>query len=90
MIDVNINTQFRQCFMTDSGKFVLGYLLKESGFFDADITNPEQIAIQNFIKIILKNCLIVDTEFKIPEYVNKLFELDASEPRRAVANNSQL
>ena len=75
MIDVNV--QYRQCFMTDSGKFVLGDLLKQCGYFDADIKSPEEIAVQNFVKIILKNMKVVDTEEKIPEYVNKLFELSA-------------
>ena len=75
MSEVNINAQYRQCFMTDPGRFVLGDLLKHSGFFDPDIASPEEVAVQNFMKIILKNMKIVDKEDKIPEFVNKLFEL---------------
>jgi hypothetical protein len=77
MIDVDVNVQYRQCFNTDAGKFVLADLLKHSGFFDPDVTDPEEIAVQNFVKVILKNMKIVDTEAKIPEYVGKLFELSS-------------
>ena len=75
MSEVNVNAQYRQCFSSDAGKFVLGDLLKHCGYFDTDLKTTEEIAVQNFVKKILMNMGIVNKEDKIPEFVNKIFEL---------------
>ena len=65
---------YRQCFSSDAGKRVLGHLLLEAGYFDTDLSTPEEIAVQNFAKKILKNMGIHKLE-TVDYYVDKLFEL---------------
>ena len=65
---------YRTCFSTDAGMRVLADLLKHSGYFDADIKSEGEIAVQNFIKTVLKNLGIYQEKGKY-SYVQKLFEL---------------
>lgn len=69
---------YRACFSTGSGKMVLSHLLTEAGMFDDNLKTSEEIAVENFAKKILKNLGILEVSEKIPEYVNKLFELRSS------------
>jgi len=65
---------FRACFSTAAGRRTLGKILIDGGYFDTDLTRPEEVAVQNFVKLILKNCGFVPLE-NIESYINKLFEL---------------
>ena len=73
-MDETIN-KYRACFMTDAGRRVLGHLMLEAGYFDPDISDPREIAVQNFVKTILKNCGIGNNPNTMQGFVNKLFEL---------------
>ncbi len=66
---------YRQCFMTDAGRRVLGDLLITSGYFDSNLTTKGEIAVQNFAKRIVKKLGICDTPDKVNEYVNGLLNL---------------
>lgn len=70
---------YRTCFSTDAGKRVLGHLLLEAGYFDVDLKTPEEIAVLNYAKKILKNIGLFSKEGNkvvgIDSFVNKLFEL---------------
>ena len=73
---------YRACFGTDAGKRVLGHILIESGYFDADLTTPQEQAVQNFAKAILKNITGVPVEShtildpsKVNGYINGLYNL---------------
>ncbi len=67
--------QYRTCFSTDAGRFVLGDLLRHCGYFDTDLTSPEEIAVQNFVKKILMNMGVVTKPENIPEFVNTILNL---------------
>ena len=60
--------------MTAAGQRVLGNILIEAGYFDCDLSTPEEIAVQNFAKKILKN-LGIHGLSSVDSYINKLFEL---------------
>lgn len=47
-------TAYRQTFSTESGKRVLVDILSQAGFFDTNLSTPEEIAVENFAKKILK------------------------------------
>lgn len=74
MID-SIETYYRNCFGTGSGKIVLKNILLEAKLFD-QITTPEEMAVENFAKTILhkmgeygdvrRNETIIDRLFNIP------------------------
>ena len=66
---------YRTCFMSDAGKLVLGHLLADAGYFDTDLKTEGEIAVQNFVKKILKHIGATDSPEKIKQYVNKLFEI---------------
>ena len=68
-------TDYRQTFISDSGKRVLTHLLAEAGFFDCDLKTVEELAVLNFAKGILKNMGICNTPDNIGQFVNKLFEI---------------
>jgi len=71
---------YRTCFSTDAGKRVLGHLLVEAGYFDTDVKTPEETAVLNYAKKILKNMgLFFEKDNKIigvDSFVNKLFEIE--------------
>ena len=69
--------QYRACFSTDAGKYVLGDLLRHCGYFDTDLKSTEEIAVQNFVKKILMNMGVVTKPDKIPEFVEMLLNLRA-------------
>jgi hypothetical protein len=77
MTDLPYTPQYRACFMTDAGKYVLADLLRHCGYFDTDLKTTEEIAVQNFVKKILMNMGIVTTPDKIPEFVNAILSLKA-------------
>ncbi len=66
---------YRTCFSTDAGQRVLGDILLEAGFFDTDKFTPEEIAVQNFAKKILKKIGICKDPKDMDGFVQKLFEL---------------
>ncbi len=66
---------YRTCFSTDAGQRVLGDILLEAGFFDTDKFTPEEIAVQNFAKGILKKIGICKDPKDMDSFVQKLFEL---------------
>jgi hypothetical protein len=73
-MDPEQQKQYRQCFGTDSGKKVLGHMLIQAGHFDADLAGEGEIAIHNFMNMILNNAGIYSVE-NVDGYVQKLFEL---------------
>jgi len=66
---------FRACFGTDSGKRALGQILLDGGYWDANLKTEGEIAVQNFVKKIVKNLGIFKDPNDIDSYVQKLFEL---------------
>ena len=70
---------YRTCFGTDSGKRVLGQILMDSGYFDADIKTEGEIAVQNFAKGIVKKLGICNDPKDVGFYVQKLFELPSKQ-----------
>ncbi len=75
MDNIPYTPQYRACFSTDAGKYVLGDLLKHCGYFDTDLKTSEEIAVQNFVKKILMNMGVVTKEQNIPEFVNAILNL---------------
>ena len=69
-------TVYRECFSTAAGKKVLASLMMQSGYFDSDIETPEEQAVQNFVKEILKTMGMTSID-NVQQYVNGLFELKA-------------
>ena len=65
----------RVCFSTDAGKRVLAYILLEAGYFDCDIKTPEEIAVLNFAKKIIKNLGVCTQPQDMAGFVQKLMEL---------------
>ncbi len=68
---------YRQCFMTDAGKRVLGDILINAGYFDTDLTTEGEIAVQNFAKRIVKKLGVCGTPESVLEYIDKILELRA-------------
>ena len=68
---------YRQCFTSDAGRWTLGDILINGGYFDTDLKTEGEIAVQNFVKRIVKKLGICSTPESISEYINKLFELKA-------------
>ena len=66
---------YRQCFGTNAGRKVLANLLHHAGYFDIDMKTVEELAVLNFVKVIIKNLGITNTEESFDEFVNKLFEM---------------
>ena len=54
---------------------MLGHLLLEAGFFDADMKSPEDIAVENFMKKILKQMGVYDHPNKMKQFINGLMEI---------------
>ena len=75
MIEDETINSYRSCFMSDSGRRVLGHLLLDAGYFDTDLKTPEDIAVRNFVTRILKNCGIGNKVQTMTGFVDKLFEL---------------
>jgi hypothetical protein len=75
----NQTASYRTCFNTDAGKRVLGHLLLEAGYFDVDLKTPEEQAVLNYAKKILKNIGLFSMKENgivgIDSFTNKLFEL---------------
>ena len=61
---------YRNCFSTDVGRRVLGHMLLDAGFFDADLKTSEEIAVENYVKNILKIMGVYDDPAKIGQIVN--------------------
>ena len=66
---------YRECFMSDAGHRVLGEILINGGYFDTDLSTEGEIAVQNFVKGIVKKLGICNTPESVTEFINKLFEL---------------
>ncbi len=65
---------YRTCFNTEAGKSVLAHMLANGGYFDDDVSTPEDVAIVNFLKRILKNIGVCNIE-TVDSYVQNLFNL---------------
>lgn len=65
---------YRDTFSTPNGKRVLGHILLEAGYFDVDLVSPEDIAVQNFAKKIIRNLGIITLK-NVDSYVSGLFNL---------------
>ena len=68
---------YRQCFMTGSGKATLGHILVDAGYFD-DAKTPEDMAMQNMAKQILRNSGLFPVKEKpstVKSYVESLFNI---------------
>ena len=52
-MDSTVNS-YRACFSSGEGRRVLVDILAEAGFFDTNLSTPEEIAVENFAKKILK------------------------------------
>jgi hypothetical protein len=75
-------TSYRTCFSTDAGQRVLGEILIDGGYFDTDLKTESEIAVENFVKMILKKILDGNPEKNqiceppaVGGFVRKLFEL---------------
>lgn len=74
---------YRTCFSSDAGKRVLGDILAEAGMFDTDTKTPEELAVLNFAKKILKKLGLCGEQpvnswlsvKNIDSFTQKLFEL---------------
>ena len=76
MIEPNYTQMdYRNCFSTDVGKRVLGHLLLEAGFFDSDLS-PEEVAVENFMKNVLKRMGVYDDPEKMTQVVNGLINVN--------------
>lgn len=74
MVDAETKRLYRQCFGTDAGKKVLGDMLIQAGHFDKDLATEAEMAVNNFMNMILTNTGIYSVE-NVDGYVQKLFEL---------------
>jgi len=79
--DETINS-YRACFMSDAGKRVLGHLLLDAGYFDADAKTSEESAVRDFVTRILHNCGIGRKPQTMSGFVNKLFELGIEDGKK--------
>ncbi len=70
---------WRTCFNTDAGKRVLGQILIDGGYFDTDLKTEGEIAVQNFVKGIVKNLGIFNDPKDVSGYIQKLMELPNKE-----------
>ncbi len=70
----NTVISYRTCFGTDAGKRTFGDILINGGYFDDDLKTEGEIAVQNFVKKMVKK-LGIDGPEIVDSYVNKLFEL---------------
>jgi len=72
-----LRMDYRTCFSTGSGKMVLTDLLMEAGFFDDDLKNIEELAVENFVKKILHKMGVYDKKDlnQQARFVDKIFEL---------------
>jgi len=68
-------TDFRKCFGSDSGRRVLGQLLIDAGYFDADLKTTEDLAVLNYAKMILVNMGICVTPKTVSQFVNRIMEI---------------
>ena len=69
----------RNCFSTDVGKRVLGYMLLEAGFFDSDLKTTDAIAVENYMKNILKTMGIYDKPEKMGQFIDGLLNVSIGE-----------
>lgn len=65
---------YRQVFSSGSGQKVLGQMLIDAGYFDNKRTAPEDMAVLNYVKGVLKYCGLLKTE-NIDSYVRNLFNI---------------
>ena len=66
---------YRNCFSSDVGKRVLGHMLLEAGFFDSDLKTSDELAVENFMKNVLKIIGVYDHPDKMKQLVDKLMEI---------------
>ena len=67
---------YRTCFSSDVGRRVLGHLLAEAGYFDDDLQTPEEIAVENYAKGILRRMGILDIS-NIQQVINGMINTKA-------------
>ena len=67
----------RSVFSTPQGQRALALLLTDAGYFDVDVKEPDEIAVQNYFKRLLHRMGVYGVD-NIEGYVGKLFELPIS------------
>ena len=65
----------RNCFSTDVGKRVLGWMLLEAGFFDSDLKTTDELAVENYVKNILKQMGVYDSPEKMGQVIDGLMNV---------------
>lgn len=73
---------YRTCFLTDPGRRVLGDLLIQGGYFDTDLKTTEELAVLNFVKMIIKKMGICVTPQNVSQYVDRLMEIGTEGVKR--------
>jgi len=69
---------YRRVFSTPEGRRVLGHMLVELHFFDEIIESPEEIALSNYARRLLRNTGIWKG-INIPGIIDAFFELREKE-----------
>lgn len=65
--------RLRECFSSDSGQAALGLLLLDSGYYDDNLA-PEDVAVENFMKRILKK-MGINTTDNVRQMIRHMMEL---------------
>jgi hypothetical protein len=66
---------YRTCFSSEVGRRVLSHLLIEAGLFDNDLKTPEELAVENYAKGILKNMGLFGDPTKVQPMVNGIINV---------------
>lgn len=67
-------SHYRNCFSTGSGRFVLANLLEEAGYF-RDLETTEELAVENFAKMILHKLEIYSDVKNNAMVINRMFDI---------------
>lgn len=65
---------YRNCFGTGSGRYVLHNMLEEAKFF-GEVTTPEEVAVENFMKIVLHKLEIYDEPKDNSRVIDRMFDI---------------
>lgn len=78
IIPRSVTDDYRRVFSTPEGRRVLGHMLVELHFFDEIIDNPEEIALSNYARRLLRN-LGIWKGLNVPGIIDAFFELKEKE-----------
>ena len=65
---------WRACFSSDAGRRVLAEILYMGGYFSTDLGTIEDLAVLNFVKVIMSKCGFMKPTV-IEMHVNSLFQI---------------